>query len=412
MLAAVAAMVVCTLLFVLPWLPVRLVIALGALVFVVVRWFHPDFWYRRLTGMLLGAWIAIAGLPALYIFGQWTETRFVKFLIQDTSGWVHMGFAVAFVASLIVTAIMESKRQRQHDADAPAHVINPAQHTHQPSEPAVQQAQRVNPSYAPVTTTLQIEPEVGVGRRETFVPSLETVIEETQGAEAVSPALSSHISTGAITAVSHFEGRSDELARLDRLLKDATTWASGTRLIMTTRALPRALEGRPYLMIGDPAPGGKRVLGAFDLAAAVRLLQALGVKATERKLVAAACGNHAFALRVLAGIIAHRYGGDLALWQTSESTRPEAEDTLGGLLDQAIDRHRSQQALLSLIAVAAAPPSVALLSEVLGDYEARIRQQLVILQDWQLIEFDGSLVTMHTLLIQRLRHCTGQKINY
>ena len=114
---------------------------------------------------------------------------------------------------------------------------------------------------------------------------------------------------------------------LDKFLQDAAFWENGSRLVLTTRAAPSALDENPPVMIGQ-AHGNEKRLADLKEDEAVTLLRKLGVQGDERKMREAvkAYGCHAFAVHVLGLLIFERYGGDVSRW---EEVNPFEEEKKG-----------------------------------------------------------------------------------
>ena len=192
------------------------------------------------------------------------------------------------------------------------------------------------------------------------------------------------------------------------LLTDAPSWDSGSALLLTTRALPAALDDAPKVTIGAGRPAGQRELAGLDDDAATALLERLGVQGERDDLLAAAreYANHPLALRVLAGLLVKLYGGDVG-------RRPEIdvlvedrrERGLRHLLERIVEHRADDLPLLGLLAACLVPAPIALLAGVLRGDEKAMRARLAELADWRLVSFDGTdagLADLHALIRQDL----------
>ena len=109
------------------------------------------------------------------------------------------------------------------------------------------------------------------------------------------------------------EDRAGAEQGLDLLFGDTAGWDNGSRLVMTTRALPSALIDSPHVTIGT---GEVRDKSLHDLKPdeAVDLLKRLGVhgEANEMQAAVAAYGAHPYAVHILGLLLADLYGGEVA----------------------------------------------------------------------------------------------------
>lgn len=198
---------------------------------------------------------------------------------------------------------------------------------------------------------------------------------------------------------------------LDDFLRAVTGISNGTHVILTTRALPAVLDHANRKLIpvreGDAGWSG---LEGLDPAAAVELLQSIGVRGRpdEIECAAAAFGYHPLALEVLGGQLANKYGGRLD--KMPKIAVMDARRALAQLLDEARSHlpggltaenllktasHSLEDPTLSAIAfITAAEDGV---SEKLVD---EMREQAVTLASWRLIKFDGDreVVQLHPVV--------------
>jgi tetratricopeptide (TPR) repeat protein len=181
---------------------------------------------------------------------------------------------------------------------------------------------------------------------------------------------------------------------LDLFFRDVAGWTNGSRLIITTRALPFALEEARRETIGTGPEHDKR-LKSLSLDESLELLQTLLVFGDEGEMRRAAqCyGCHPYAIHLLGNLIYDLYGGDISRWREVNPIQGE----LSGLLDKALERHKDNLPLLKRIACSLVAAPVEMLAN-LGDMEeSDLRRQLSILSRWQIVEFKGNVVEQHAL---------------
>jgi tetratricopeptide (TPR) repeat protein len=196
--------------------------------------------------------------------------------------------------------------------------------------------------------------------------------------------------------------RAGSASALDTFLADATTWTSGSVLVLTTRALPTACEDRPVAHIGLSRGPGDTVLQGLDIPSATGLLSLLGVNATSGKALADAASrfdNHPLALRVAAALLTKQYGGDVGRLPELDVFDRDPTQRLCKLLGKATAHLAPQQAdVLFATACCLVPAPLPLLSTVLGTDEATLRQRLTELSEWQMVRFTGREADLHALV--------------
>ncbi len=91
----------------------------------------------------------------------------------------------------------------------------------------------------------------------------------------------------------------------DELLAAATALANGSHLLLTSRALPSALDHQRHRAIPVRADSAQAALEGLEERAAVDMLRSLGARGEDAALAAAAraYGYHPLALRILAGLL-------------------------------------------------------------------------------------------------------------
>ena len=198
---------------------------------------------------------------------------------------------------------------------------------------------------------------------------------------------------------------------LDKFLKGASWWENGSRLLLTTRAVPSALDGNPPIMIGKKRERERR-LEDLKPEEAAELLEELGVKGDKgiMREAAGVYGNHPYAVHVLGILIHDLYGGDVSRW---EEVRPLEEKKKGmdvGILFEKIIEHRKEDlGLLKLVTCSVGPAPVEMLGETLGLDEGTVRRRLAELARWQMAEFKGTEAEQHSLVRKFLNERIGEE---
>ena len=194
---------------------------------------------------------------------------------------------------------------------------------------------------------------------------------------------------------------------LDKFLKGASWWENGSRLLLTTRAVPSALDENPVVMIGKKRERERR-LEDLRPEEAVELLEELGVKGDKEIMreAAGAYGNHPYAVHVLGVLIHDLYGGDISRW---EEVNPLKEKKIDDIFEKIIEHGKEDLGLLELVASSIGLARVDMLGELLLQEEASIRQSLAELARWQMVEFKGSAAEQHSLVRRFLTERIGEE---
>jgi len=207
------------------------------------------------------------------------------------------------------------------------------------------------------------------------------------------------------------DDRAGQEAVLDKFLKGAYFWENGSRLLLTTRAVPSGLDENPPIMIGKKRERERR-LEDLRPKEAVELLEKLGVNGDKEIMreAAGAYGNHPYAVHVLGVLIHDLYGGDVSRW---EEVRPLEEKKrgrdVGGLFEKIIEHREEDLGLLELVACSVGPAPVEMLGELLGQGEAVVRKTLAQLARWQMVEFEKDNVEQHTIVRKFLTEKIGEE---
>jgi hypothetical protein len=181
----------------------------------------------------------------------------------------------------------------------------------------------------------------------------------------------------------------------------ATSVIGGSRLVITSRAVPAVLADLPVTYIGGGA-GPAKVLGNLPAEEATALLKDLGVSQETGDLDKAAADwdGHPLALRVLGRISKREYGGTLA--DPSAVLPDDNEAELTRMLSGVVARHAASRAVM---AAAARPDEWVGLDEIeaaTGWPLRRIRRCLAALVDWNVATFNGESVKLNPLLSRYL----------
>jgi tetratricopeptide (TPR) repeat protein len=187
---------------------------------------------------------------------------------------------------------------------------------------------------------------------------------------------------------------------LDGFLKGAWCWENGSRLLLTTRAVPSAIDESPLLMIGR-GHGHEKRLTDLKPEEAIGLLDGLDVRGTEDAMreAASAYGCHAYAVHVLGALIRDLYGGDVSRWK---EVSPLGESRLADLFERIIETCEDDLPLLELVACSLGAAPVEMLAELTARDETSIRKSLAGLKKWQMVEFEGTDAEQHTVVRQFL----------
>jgi len=211
---------------------------------------------------------------------------------------------------------------------------------------------------------------------------------------------------------------------LDTFFKRASFWENGSKLLLTTRAMPGALDDNPPMRVGRKAKAGKRgkeqtdkkdesLLEDLKPDEAVELLEKLGVHGDKQtKLQAAGSyGNHAYAVHVLGLLIHELYDGNVSKWQDVEPLKEKKKNRdVGGLFERIIDNRKEDYGLLEYVAASVGPASVDMLVRLLGTDEQEIRKRLFELAGWQMVEFQrGEQADQHTVVRKVMTARMGQE---
>ena len=198
---------------------------------------------------------------------------------------------------------------------------------------------------------------------------------------------------------------------LDKFLKEAAFWDNGSRLVLTTRAVPSALDDSPPVMVGQ-RHGREKRLADLKEAEAVQLLKDLGVEGAEGEMRQAvgAYGCHAFGVHVLGLLISELYGGDVSRWEeVSPLEEKKKGRDVGGLFARVVEHRKEDVGLLSLLACSVGPGPVEMVGELLGQEEKAVRKRLAELDKWQMVEFGKKDAEEHTVVRQYIQGRMGQE---
>jgi len=207
------------------------------------------------------------------------------------------------------------------------------------------------------------------------------------------------------------KGRTGYHRGLDDFLKAISSLSNGTHFIITSRALPSAMDDLSVRII--PVRSEEEFdlgLEGLEPDASVELLTQLGVKGSEEKLreVANAYANHPLALRILAGIVKKKYGGQLDQLEIVEIMDPQRR--LYQLFEEARQNLPERDKAEKFLKVAAScfeDPSIPVLAASIHGNDVReneqedvLRELAVILSDWHLLWWRpaSQTVVLHSLV--------------
>jgi tetratricopeptide (TPR) repeat protein len=200
--------------------------------------------------------------------------------------------------------------------------------------------------------------------------------------------------------------RKGAVAGLDTFLLDALNWPTGGALVFASRAVPHALWGRPRVAIGGATGARDATLPDFTPSDTRELFDQKIVRATDEEIeaITRAWKGHAYALHLLAHLLAEQYGGNGAHWQ---DVAPHRDADFDRLLSAIFAQHEEDRSLLETIACHLGPTPLALLVDLCGVAEPELRKRLAALNAWQLVEFDGERTDQHALIRSYLRDRLG-----
>ena len=196
---------------------------------------------------------------------------------------------------------------------------------------------------------------------------------------------------------------------LDNFLHGLSGLTSGTKFIITSRAIPSALDNAKYSIVPVYKELDEDItLKGLKPKDAVKLLRHLGVKGTDEQINHAAeiYGFHPLALNVLAGLLKRKHGGNidklpprdpLGSKQSLFKLFEEIRQNLPG--DKNTEKVIKVAALsndnISLKALAAAMS----LSVQRNDY---LKDQILLHADWNLLKWDADngIIILHPLVKQ------------
>ena len=182
---------------------------------------------------------------------------------------------------------------------------------------------------------------------------------------------------------------------LDDFLQHAAAWHNGSRLLLTTRALPAALESCRVETIGQDVRR-RRILRGLAPDDAVELLRRFCPAAprTELEKAARQYDHHPYAMSLLGQMLEKQYGGDFSRWRKVHPVSGKLAD----LLDAALACHAEHTDLLRLITCSLGPAPIAMPAELTKIEEDILRATLAGLAEWQLVELHADEVEEHSVI--------------
>lgn len=186
---------------------------------------------------------------------------------------------------------------------------------------------------------------------------------------------------------------------LDDFLREISGLSNGTHLILTTRALPRALDYSSVALVPVYPEDQEPRLRGIEVPAAVDLMRRQRVRGSDSQLAAVAkqWDCHPLTLLVLSALLFKRYGGDIERMPMLSILDPRLP--INTLLEET-RKHLADPALGSRVMMAASlaeeNPQLPLIltgwKALTGGQEIsedRLLDSVVGLSEWQLLEWDG-----------------------
>jgi len=210
---------------------------------------------------------------------------------------------------------------------------------------------------------------------------------------------------GAITE----EDRSAAFDGLDGFLAQATALRNGSHLIVTSRAMPQALEDVDVSVVPVRKPTDYDIgLQGLAPADAVAMLRSYDLQADDERLgrIGGQLGFHPLALRVFGGYVKKYYGGaldkaaKLHAWDPKKTLRKLFDDVYQRLPGGAESRRFVEAASCTIEDAPLEAFEAALKPADAAADDADLRDTAVKLADWQVITFESrtGTVGMHALL--------------
>ncbi len=204
-------------------------------------------------------------------------------------------------------------------------------------------------------------------------------------------------------AISAMTANADQRASgqdgLDDFLRQVSGFTNGTHLILTTRAMPSALDRVSVKLVPVYPEEQESRLRGMEPEDAVEFMRRQRVNGTDSQLAAigARWNWHPLALAVFSGLVLKRYGGNVERMPTLNVLDPRLP--LNSLLDET-RRHLPDSALSDQIMMAASlveeNPTIRLiavgLQTLLPDKSIskdRLVDNVISLAEWQLLDWDG-----------------------
>jgi len=209
--------------------------------------------------------------------------------------------------------------------------------------------------------------------------------------------------------------RLGQSAVLDDFLREASAIHNGSHLILTTRALPAALEDVAYAVVPmHREPDRDLTLKGLDRGAAVEFLRRRGVIGDDAQLaqLTQTFANHPLALRVLASLLIEESGGDAGRApRLSPMTPKRALHKLFEETRRRLPGGRRTERLLRVASHAIEDPHLRGVSAVMriSPDTRRLRERVRVLANWSLVDWDAAkeVVTLHPLVREFFAGRTG-----
>ena len=203
----------------------------------------------------------------------------------------------------------------------------------------------------------------------------------------------------------HFEG-------LDDFLRQCTGLSNGSHLILTTRAMPAAVEGQSFALVPVYGKDAEGVLRGLESVDSEQLLRRFGVLGSSEQIrdLAEHFAHHPLARTVLGALLRDAYGGDAAKWPLASAKGLAPRRALHELLTvtrQHLPGRPFADQFLQVAAHAEENPSLEVIAAGMNGFESSpsktgedLRELAVTLGKWQLLRWEPpkAVVSLHPLI--------------
>jgi len=209
---------------------------------------------------------------------------------------------------------------------------------------------------------------------------------------------------------------------LDEFLQAASCLTNGTHIIVSSRALPAALDNVDHINIPVKKDAGEGVrLGGLDPTSAVELLGRFGIKGDPEQIakLAASYANHPLALTIAGTLISKRYGGKLDRLPRLAPMDPSKElYKLFNEVRRNLPNRKKAELILKTISfcIVEAPfdailPSLSWFCLKMKKNREALLDIIIMLSDWNLVSWDAdrNVVRIHPLVKHYFRSLVSKR---